>query len=441
LLGALLAGLAGTACAADRLLATVGDVTPNGAVLWARAPSRVTVKVGRAGGPLEITQYIDVDTARDHSGKTLLSGLRPGTRYAFRLTSSGSTVRGDFTTAPEPSAREPVTFAWSGDLGAGAHCRKVDGGYPIFGPLAARQPRFFLFVGDTIYADQACERDGLVPGSDFVARTLAGYHAKHRYNRADARVQAAFRRIPVYAIWDDHEVRNDFAGTAEPLMRAGRQAFLDYWPILPSPDEPDRLHRRFRWGKLLEVVILDTRQYRTPNAVPDGPGKTMLGDAQRAWLVDAVTTSDAVWKVIVSSVPLSIPNGPRERRDGWSGANVFGMTEDGATGFAHERDAILGAFRRAGVKNVIVITADVHHAEIIRHEPAPGFTVHELVAGPLSATFGVPRPLDEALNPVSLWRRSGVNNFGEASIQAERLTVRIIGEDGTVLGSHVIDAE
>ena len=64
----------------------------------------------------------------------------------------------------------------------------------------------------------------------------------------------------MYAIWDDHEVKNDFAGPSEPLMPVGRQAFLDYWPIPPPPDEPTRLYRKVRWGKLLEVFILDTRQ-------------------------------------------------------------------------------------------------------------------------------------------------------------------------------------
>jgi len=127
--------------------------------------------------------------------------------------------------------------------------------------------------------------------SAFIARTLPQYHAKHRYNRADGAVQEYFRRTPVFAIWDDHEVRDNFAGPGEPLMEPGRRAFIDYFPIRPPREEPGRLYRQFRWGALLEVFILDTRQYRSPNAAEDGPGKTMLGATQRRWLVDAVAAS------------------------------------------------------------------------------------------------------------------------------------------------------
>jgi len=96
----------------------------------------------------------------------------------------------------------------------------------------------------------------------------------------------------------------------------------------------------------------------------------MLGAAQRQWLIDAVIGSRATWKVIVSSVSLSVPTG-RLARDSWTSANLLGFPEEGA-GFATERDAILDAFRRAAVANLVFLTADVHHAELLRHEPTAG---------------------------------------------------------------------
>jgi alkaline phosphatase D len=189
------------------------------------------------------------------------------------------------------------------------------------------------------------------------------------------------------------------------------------------------------------VFILDTRQYRSPNTEPDGPGKTMLGAAQRRWLVDNVSTSTATWKAVVSSVPLSIPTGSPERRDSWSNASVFGTPQEGGTGFAVERDAILRQLREHGVTNLVFVVADVHHAEVIRHQPAPGWTFHEFVAGPLSAGFGRPRPLDEGLNPRSLFARGGVNNFGEVTIEPAELTVRFHDEEGAVLFTHTIAPE
>ena len=166
----------------------------------------------------------------------------------------------------------------------------------------------------------------------------------------------------------------------------------------------------------------------------------MLGATQRRWLVDAVAGSTAVWKVVVSSVPLSVPTGGRAH-DSWSNANARGVPEEHSTGFAVERDAILRALRQRGVKNLVVLTADVHHAELIRHHPTPEWSFHEFIAGPLSANPGKPRPLDARLAPRSLWSLGGTANFGDIAIDATGLTVRIVDALGQTRFSHTIGAE
>ncbi|HEU5319983.1 MAG TPA: alkaline phosphatase D family protein, partial [Methylomirabilota bacterium] len=374
------------------------------------------------------------------TGKTVLTGLPPATRHLYRVRQGGAEVSGELTTAPAAGEPAPVTFLWSGDLGGGGFCRPREGGYRIFCAMARQQADFFLFVGDTVYADVPCRRPDTVPGANFVATTLAGYRARHRYNREDAALQAFLRATPVSAIWDDHEVRNDFAGTAEPLMPLGLRAFLDYWPLAPPPEEPTRLYRSLRWGALLEVFILDTRQYRSANRELDGPDKTMLGAAQRAWLLRAVAASTAVWKVVVSSVPLAIPTGRPERRDSWTGVNVLGMAPEHPTGFATERDAILGELRRASVRNLVFVAADVHHAELIRHAPAPDFAFHEMIAGPLSATLGQPRPLDRTLGSISLFARGGLANFGAVTVTPAGLAVRFLDAEGNELFAERLPA-
>jgi alkaline phosphatase D len=349
----------------------------------------------------------------------------------------GQRVDGAFTTAPSPHEPARVRFVWSGDLGGGGLCRPVGGEYRIFRTMLERAADFFVFAGDTTYADVACNKPDTVPGAGFRARTLADFRARHRYNREDPAFQAFLRQTPVYATWDDHEVKNDFAGTTEPLMPVGRQAFLDYWPVAAG-DDATRLYRSMRWGRLLELFILDTRQYRSDNRLRDGSRKTMLGAAQRRWLLQSVPASTATWKIVVSSVTLSVPTGRPERRDGWSNANILGLAPESGTGFATERDAILRELRLRGVRNLVVVAADVHHAEIIRHRPYDDWEFHELIAGPLSASRGRPRPLDDRLGPRSLFARGGLFNFGEVTIEPAQLTVRVLDEDGAVLFTHPI---
>src|SRR5262249_3898518 len=124
-----------------------------------------------------------------------------------------------------------------------------------------------------------------------------------------------------------------------------------------------------------------------------------------------------------------------------SNANALGFPEENGTGFAVERDAILRAFRERGVKNLVFVAADVHHAELIRHHPTPAWAFHEFIAGPLSAAYGRPRPLDMGLNPQSLFALGGVENFGEVSVDPNSLSVRIIDVTGAVRATHTIAAE
>lgn len=413
-------------------------------MIWARGVRAGMLEVahGAVGAPAEAAGHraVAVGPDGDLTAKLVLTGLAPATRYAVRVSQGQARAEAEFVTAPPPEAAARVTLLWSGDLGGAGYCRPVDGGYRVFRPMAERRADFFLFVGDTIYADIPCDKPGVVPGAAFRARTLAQYHARHRYQREDPPLQALLAGTSVYAIWDDHEVRNDFAGPHDALMPVGRRALLDYWPIATPAEEPTRLYRRFRWGRLLEVFILDTRQYRSLNTEPDGPDKTMLGAAQKRWLLDGVPSSTAVWKLVVSSVPLSIPTGRPGARDSWTSASPFGLPVDG-DGFPTERDAILAHFRRQHVKNLVFLAADVHHAEAIRHRPAPEWSFHEFVAGPLSASTGRPRPLDASLNARSLFARGGVYNFGEIVIEPAHLTLRLVDDAGTVMFTHTISPE
>ena len=419
------------------VLVTVTEVGAGRAVLWLRsaAADRISVRV-TAADDVSSAQTIEALTRPDwdHIVRLPLDGLRPGTRYAYEVTGAGR-VSGTFSTAPAADSDRPVRLLWSGDLGGMGYCRDGASGYPIFRAMARRNADFFLFVGDTIYADHPCRVTALAASGELRAVSLDGYRAKHLYNRADPAVQDFFRRTPVYAIWDDHEVANNFAGPLEWRMPIGRRAFRDYWGIAGPPDEPDRLYRSARWGRGLEVFILDTRQYRSRNADPDGPDKTMLGAAQRAWLLEGLSASDATWKLVVTSVPLGVFTGS----DSWTSANILGVPRVGA-GFAWERDLILRTLRERGVRNVVFIAGDVHFAQFVRHE-VEGYVVHELMAGPLAARAGFPRFLDRSLNSTSLASLGFTHNFGELVADGGTLTAWIRDGAGAKRGKVTLKAQ
>ena len=316
----------------------VGDVTNQSALLWVRTDGPMMVqiewapvvvwnrvsKMGTAVAPVARTPLFTTSQETDFTLTIPVDGLASATRYrwyVFAGTKGGDgtstearvAAQGEFTTLPDTNSHLPVTFAWSGDLGGQGRCRRGVAGYPILDVMRAQQLDFFLFLGDTMYSDVRCPSPPNEPGADFLATTLTEYRARHRDQRGAESLQRFLGSVPVHVNWDDHEVRDNFSGPFESRMPAGRQALREYWPIRMASDDPHRLYRTVRAGADLEMFILDTRQYRSRNADQDGPAKTMLGEKQLQWLLHGLTESTAIWKVIVTSMPLSISKGGRRQ--------------------------------------------------------------------------------------------------------------------------------
>ncbi len=440
-----------------------GDVTNQSALVWFRTegPARTQVEwapitdalpgASPSGSAAWTGRSALMTTSREHDFTTTvrLDGLKSATVYRYRVLTAyvdgtdfekarREAMTGRFRTASAPDRSGEVLFIWSGDLGGQQRCRREPSGYAIFERIRQAAPHFALLLGDLIYGDDPCTSPPNASGSDFVATTLEAYRAKHRYQREDKALQRLLAEVPVYAMWDDHEVRNNFAGPFEPLMPVGRQALLEYWPIGTPPDDPHRLYRKFRWGANLELFILDTRQYRSRNADPDGLNKTMLGAAQRDWLIDGLTQSTATWKVIATSIPLSVPKAGNflvPGNDSWA------RGPDG-TGFQTELQRIVDAILGRNIGNVVWLATDVHFAQVNAYDPdADGATdFHEFIAGPLSAAPGKLVSPNPIFRPTTLFGETGFSNFGRVTIKGGTLTLELVDESGHVRFTHAVQA-
>ena len=437
----------------------MGDVTSQSALLWLRTngPMMVQVewapvaawdtlsKMATAVAPVARSPLFTTGSESDFTLAVPLEGLTPATRYRLYVsvgtkgsedtsTEARVAARGEFTTLPGAKSHVPVTFAWSGDLGGQGRCRRGAAGYPIFDVMLAQQLDFFLFLGDTMYSDSLCPSPPNEPGADFLATTLAEYRARHRYQRGAETLRRFLETNPVYAIWDDHEVWDNFAGPFDSQMPVGRQALREYWPIRAAADDPHRLYRTVRAGADLDLFILDTRQYRSRNDDRDGPAKTMLGENQLQWLLSGLSESNATWKVIVTSVPLSVSKGGKagvSGNDGWAG----GL---GIPGFERERQVIVDYILGRGVKNVVFLAGDIHSVQANAYDPngdgTPDF--HEFVVGPLSAAPGRQTPVSVELHPTALINEGGYMNFGLVRATQSAFDVTVIDEVGATRFSH-----
>ena len=442
----------------------VGDVTSQSALFWLRTdgPMMVQVewapvsvwdlvsKMATAVAPVARSPLFTTGQETDFTLTIPFEGLTPATRYRYYVfagtkgregtpTEARVAARGEFTTLPDVKSHVPVTFAWSGDLGGQGRCRRGAAGYPIFDVMRAQQPDFFLFLGDTMYADNLCPSPPNEPGADFLATTLAEYRARHRDQRGAEALRRFLGSVPISVIWDDHEVRNNFAGSFDSQMSAGRQALREYWPIRVAADDAHRLYRTVRAGADLELFILDTRQYRSRNADQDGPAKTMLGERQLQWLLSGLTESTATWKVIVTTVPLSISKGGGVAvpgNDGWAGGT------DG-TGFERERQVIVDRILGRKMRNVVFLAGDVHYVQANVYDPngdgTPDF--HEFMVGPLSAAPGPQTPASAGLRPTRLINEGGYMNFGLIRVTKSSFDVTVLDEAGATRFSHYLLAK
>jgi alkaline phosphatase D len=316
-----------------------GDPSADGVVLWTRLCPDPLDPDGLGDQAFEVGYTVAADPAfrtvvragrrmarpeRAHSVHVDLYGLEPDRDYWYRFDVGGATSRvGRAVTLPAPGApKARLKLAW-------ASCQHYEAGlFTAYRDMIAGDPRLILHVGDYLY-------EGTSSGPQYRRhpnanpRTLAQYRSHHAVYKTDPDLQAAHRHTSWAFVWDDHEVANDYAGLSPenpaeaadfPARRAAAyQAYLEHLPIsrraLLGPDGV-RLYQRLAFGDLVDLLILDTRQYRAPRACVEpsawrshnvncaeltAAGRTVLGEAQERWLGQMLTRDPAKWTGLVQT--------------------------------------------------------------------------------------------------------------------------------------------
>ncbi|MEV0028336.1 alkaline phosphatase D family protein [Nocardia sp. NPDC050793] len=385
-----------------------GDPTPDGVVLWTRLAPDPFAPDGH-GGMMNHPVTVDYEVADDelfrrvvvrgsavasrdlaHSVHPEINGLAPDRWYYYRFR-AGSVISpvGRTRTAPPPglpTARMRFGFA---------SCQSWSSGYyTAYEHLAREDLDLVVHLGDYIYERAWIQgRQGLSTGPEFQDETvdLPTYRLRYALYKAEQPLRDAHAAFPWLVTMDDHEVDNNWAADSPGLgidihlvpalfrrrRAAAFQAMYEHQPLriaqLPRGSGM-HLHRRYRFGDLAEITMLDTRQYRTPQACGgnvtagcDGrfdPDRTILGARQRDWLLDGFAASPARWQILGNQVGMSqtdIDPGP--------GLTV---STDSWDGYVADRNTVLGAAADRGVRNLVVITGDRHqnHAARLRRDYA-----------------------------------------------------------------------
>ncbi len=372
-----------------------GEPAPDGFVIWTRlAPEPFEIGYGmpQAGVP------VDWEVAGDAAMKTIVQrgtafarpelghavhvevgGLDPNRPYWYRFIAGrerSGTGRAR-TTPALGQALDRLRFAVAG-------CQHYESGYyTAHRALAQQQPDFVYCYGDYIYEYRA-ERFRNYPEGPVAAvrqhfggeiYTLDDYRRRYAQYKMDTDLQAAHAAAPWFTVWDDHEIDNNWVsdidqdGTPPDIFhlrqQMAMQAYYEHMPLRASSlpvGHSMQLYRQARYGDLLDLNLLDTRQYRTDQPCGDVWGSAcgelsrkdaeMLGRTQEKWLTDRLKTSSATWQVLAQQVMMmDLDRQPGEGEfhnlDSWAGYRV-------------PRERVLGTLRDLRINSAIVLTGDEH---------------------------------------------------------------------------------
>jgi alkaline phosphatase D len=353
-----------------------GDPMPDRVVIW----TRVTADSGIAGDinvywqvatDVNFTNIVNYGTAiateeNHYCVKEDVCGLQPSSFYYYMFNAFGrNSVIGRTKTAPGHNAdTDSARFAV-------VSCASWEHGFfNAYESISNRNDvDAVLHLGDYIYEYASGAFTGNVSGRTYDPPTEAiteiGYELRYSQYKLDDQLRRIHQLFPFITVWDDHETANDAwregaqnhtPGTEGPYdarKHNSTSAYLKWMPLRqPDPNDSIRIFRKLRYGKLLDLVMLDTRLYDRDEqnlAATNDPNHHMMGPVERAWFLQQLSDTSTRWKIIGNQVmfaPMEIFSQP-VNADQWDGYN-------------YERGLIQNHILNTPVKNVVFLTGDIH---------------------------------------------------------------------------------
>jgi len=438
-----------------------GCPRPDGVVLWTRLAPDAMNGGGMAARPVDVRWEVAQDerfrhivqrgtlraTAdQAHSVHVELQGLAPGRWYWYRFHALGvRSPAGRTRTAPAPDdAAAPLRFAF-------ASCQQYEQGfYAAYRDMATQPLDMVVHLGDYIYESSWGQRHvrhhtGAIPTQ------MGEYRDRYALYKSDADLQAAHAAFPWLVTWDDPAVANDYTDDVSPntfdsaqfmaMRAAAYQAWYEHMPVPASmrPRGPyASIHGRYRFGRMLDVFMLDGRQHRAHHVCLPGrssapladctdrldPARSLLGDAQEKWLSRELATPSARWTVIAQPTLMATA----DRRAG----TPPGYWMDGWDGYAPARERLLDALAADPRRNPLVVSGDVHafYAADLRRASDGRAVATEFVGGAITSQGPGPDAVARMLakNPHIRYGRADRRGYAVATL-GDNATVEYRGVD------------
>ena len=302
------------------------------------AEGKVKITWSAKGEKNAHTGWLSVDPEKDYTRKVEIADLLPGSSYEIKVESqglggiSGEIVKGKFRTAPAPHHQSAIKFVVTT---CQDYPRKdTPKGHQIYPRMLKLDPDFFVHTGDIEYYDK--------PQPWANNQSLARFKWNRLYGLPY--LSHFHTQVGSYFMKDDHDTTSNDSWPGVDFVdltwEQGKELFVEQFPVRKKN------YRTFRWGKDLQIWMMEGRDFRSPNTMKDGPEKSIWGKEQKEWFFRTFSESNATFRILISPTPVV---GPDRSSKNDNHAN---------RGFKNEGDQI----RRflAAQKNAFVICGDRH---------------------------------------------------------------------------------
>ena len=381
----------------------VGHVDMREALVWLQTTHAVPVYVEYADSSAPDKRFrTPTQTGIASNMYTLtfrLDSVEPGRTYTYTVVVDGKGIAPSYPT----TIRTQPIWKWkkqdppAATLAIGS-CLYINeegyergsGGYgsdyEILTAIHTKRPHAMLWLGDNVYLREP----------DWNSR--AGMYKRYAHTRAVRELQPLLASTAHYAIWDDHDFGpNDsdrgWWGKADAL-----QVFKDFWPN-PSYGVSDKPGITTSFSLIdVDVFMLDDRYYRAPNNRKDGD-RTILGEHQIQWLIEALSSSTATFKIVAVGSQFLTDNLRKE---------CFARMPE-------ERQRIIDLITKNDIKGVLFVSGDIHAAELSKLERSGTYPLYEFTSSSLTA--GANKDIEQQSNAYRVPGTAvGKHNFGLISV-------------------------
>lgn len=313
-----------------------GNVTSTGATVCIRLnASGLRARLGvSTDGRLTPVVFSSAQTSAATSGNIVsldVASLLPNTDYYYGVEVAGvmrtePISRGRFRTFPQGAASFKLAFASCGDF--------RDPDQRAYDAILAEQPLLFVHTGDFHYSD--------------TNTTIAEDYRRNFDGVLNHPNQGAlYRGVPIAYMWDDHDFAGDNANGDVVGTAAARASYREYVPHYPINVAGGTVAQAFTVGRV-RIIMTDLRSASNDATLPESTTKTRMGVAQKAWFKqELIGARDAGFPLIVWVCT-----------DPWIDQARVGVDTWG--GHATERTEIANFIKNNGIKNLIILSGDMH---------------------------------------------------------------------------------